>query len=511
MLNVFLYSLDATTLGVAIPAIVAELGGTTLESFWTTIAYILVVLVTQPLYAAVSGVAGRKIPLYFASALFFIGSLVFALAQNMPQVIAGRALQGLGGSGLDVLSEITVTDMTTLKERPLYLGLMALPTVVGSILGPSLGGVFSSYATWRWIGWFNLPILAVSFTLMLFFLRLRPLDKSDSSRSRRIDWIGMLLFVAGSTLFSLPVSWAGSLYAWSSWPTILLLILGASLLCVFASYERNPENPILPYRLFHSWTATLALVGAFLHGASLFASLQWLPLLFQAVLFESTLQSAITLIPTSIASVVFAVAGVTLVGILGKGYRWSISISWAMVAAGSGLIIMLDENSTAAVRGSVPLLWGAGVGLLLRLLFLPNQASVQHIDDTGLAIGALLTFRLFGGLLGIATCSSIFSSLFTSSIKTVSPLPDPLTPLTNPNEAIRLIPMLRSLNLSDEVSIELKRAYLAPIRGIFYFLTASGSLGFLTSLFIQDLDMQKTEMSEQHFEMPSPSATSVEV
>ncbi|KAI0096723.1 major facilitator superfamily domain-containing protein [Nemania sp. FL0031] len=505
MLNVFLYSLDATTLGVAIPAIVAELGGTTLESFWTTIAYILVVLVTQPLYAALSAVAGRKIPLYFASALFFLGSLVFALAHDMSQVIAGRVMQGLGGSGLDVLSEIIVTDMTTLKERPLYLGLMALPTVLGTILGPSLGGIFSTFTTWRWIGWFNLPILGVSSFLTLFFLRLRPLEKPLSSRYRSVDWVGILLFVGGSTLFALPVSWTGALYSWSSWPTILLLVLGFILLCTFAFYERWPENPILPYRLFRSKTASMTLLGAFFHGASLFSMLQWLPLLYQAVLFESVLQSAITLIPTSAASVVFAVAGVTLVGVVGKGYRWSITLSWAMATAGTGLLLILDENSSVALRTSIPLLWGAGIGLLLRLLFLPNQASVPRADDTGLAIGALLTFRLFGGLLGIAACSSIFSSLFSSSISAIDIIPDSLLPIRDPETAIRLIPMLRNLNLPEDIAIEIKRAYLAPIRVIFYFLTGAGGLGLLTSLFIKDLDLQRTEMSEQQFETKGAS------
>ncbi|KAH9901926.1 major facilitator superfamily domain-containing protein [Xylariomycetidae sp. FL2044] len=504
LLNIFLFSLNATTLGVAMPAIVADLGGSTLESFWTSNAYILAVLVTQPLYATISGIMGRKMPLYSASVLFFIGSLVFALAQNMAQLIAGRVIQGLGGSGLDLLAEIIVTDMTTLKERPLYLGLVAVPTALGTVLGPSLGGIFSSYVSWRWIGWFNLPVVGASSVLVWFFLRLRPLEKSQSSWARRFDWLGICLFAAGSTLFALPVSWAGTLFSWGSWPTILALILGAALVAAFAVYERWPDHPIMPYRLFHSRTATMTLVGAFFHGMSMFSLLQWLPLIYQGVLFKSIIQAAVVLIPTCAAFVVFAIAGVVAVGIVGKGYRWSISLSWALTTAGTGLLVLIDEKSSTALIYGAPLLWATGMGLLLRLLFLPNQASVQRVDGTGLAIASLMTIRLIGALLGIAACATIFSSLFARSIAAVDNLPESLTVLRDPNEAIRLIPELRTLDLSEDLSedlsIAIRRAYLTPIRAILYFMIGVDGAGFLTSYFIKDVSLHKTEMSEQRFE-----------
>ncbi|KAF3004746.1 hypothetical protein E8E13_000096 [Curvularia kusanoi] len=139
LINLFLYALDATTLAVATPAIASDLDGTSLESFWASISYLLAVAMTQPLYATLSDVLGRKHCIDAAYAFFFAGSIVFALAENMGAVIAGRVLQGLGGGGLDVLSEIIVTDMTTLQESPMYLGLMAIPTALGSVLGPTIG------------------------------------------------------------------------------------------------------------------------------------------------------------------------------------------------------------------------------------------------------------------------------------------------------------------------------------------------------------------------------------
>ncbi|ORY70956.1 major facilitator superfamily domain-containing protein [Pseudomassariella vexata] len=500
MVNLFLYALDATTLAVATPAIAAKLGGTSLESFWASISYLLAVVATQPMYAALSDIFGRKPPLYVALLLFFAGSLVFALATNMGSVIAGRTLQGLGGGGLDVLSEIIVTDMTTLQERPLYLGLMAIPTAIGSVLGPTVGGLFSSLVTWRWLGWVNLPLLGISFTLTIFFLQLRPLKTSLSHKLGRLDWTGMSLFTIGSVLFVLPLSWADNLYAWESYRTILPLLLGTAILATFAVYERRPTAPIMLYRIFQSKTASATFIGVFFHGMSLYSLLQWLPLMYQAVMAQTVLQSAVTLLPTSFISVIGAVIGISVVGMANIGYRWSIRLSWILTTAGTGILVLLDAHSSTTFRTGPPVIWGAGIGLLLRLLVLPVQASVLHVDETGLAIGILLTFRLVGGLVGLAVCSIIFSSVFSRDIAALGMLPDSLLPLRDPNTAIAFIPTLRTLKLPEDTLLSIRQAYLTAIQPIYYAMTGFSGLCLLSSFFAKDLSMRKTEMGQQQFE-----------
>lgn len=192
-LLVLIVSLDAIVLSVAIPVIAEQQHATTLQSFWASIAYLLGVAVTQPLFASVSDVIGRKGPLYFSIILFGVGSIVFAVAKDVTTLIAGRAIQGLGGGGLDVLQEMIVVDMTTLKERPLYLALMAIPTATGSIVGPVVGALLSEYVSWRWIGWINLPFLGVASVLAFIFLRLRPIDSDFASKMRSLDWLAMFL------------------------------------------------------------------------------------------------------------------------------------------------------------------------------------------------------------------------------------------------------------------------------------------------------------------------------
>ena len=433
--------------------------------------------------------------------LFAVGSLTFALAHNMGTIIAGRVLQGLGGGGLDVLAEIILADMTTLQERSFYLGLMALPIAFGNILGPSISAILTTFVSWRWIGWLNLPLLGVASPLVVLCLRLRSmeLDNSLVTSLKRLDWIGMNLSVVGITIFVIPLSWAGALYPWASWRTILPMLLGVAILIVFVIYEAYPAAPIVPHRLFRSRTANMTMVGGFVHGMTLFSILQYLPLFYQALELETIIGSAVSLLPTSITSVVIAAGSMILISVVRGGYRWVIRSAWIVLTLGTGLLALLDLNSSSSKRFGLPVLWGVGVALL-RLLLLPMQASVQNVDDTGLAIAQLLTVRLFGGLFGLAIASTIFNTTFSSSIASVGELSGPLTPLRDTSQAIAFIPELRKADVPTSILDPVLRVYLKSFRSIYYTLTGFGALGIISSLFTQDLELQRTDLGQQRFE-----------
>ena len=433
--------------------------------------------------------------------LFAVGSLVFALAQNMGIIILGRVLQGLGGGGLDVLAEIILADMTTLQERSFYLGLMALPISVGNILGPSISALFSTFVSWRWIGWVNLPLLGFACPLVVFFLRLRSvqLDASLTASLKRLDGIGMILSVIGITIFVLPLSWAGSLYPWDSWRTLLPMLLGVVVLVIFAIYEAYPAAPIVPHRLFRSKTANMTIAGGFAHGMIMFSILQYLPLFYQALELETVIGSAVSLLPTSVTSVAVAAGSMMAVAVVGGGYRWVIRAAWTVLTLGTGLLALLGQESSSPMRFGLPILWGVGVALL-RLLLLPMQSSVENVDDTSLAIGQLLTFRLFGGLVGLAVASTIFSTVFSASISSIGKLTGPLTPLNNADDAIAFIAELRKLDVSPDILELVLKVYLKSFRIIFYTMTGLGALGLITSLFTDDLELSRTDLGRQRFE-----------
>lgn len=448
-----------------------------------------------------SDVFGRKTPLFVSIVLFALGSLVFALGKDMSTIIAGRVLQGLGGGGIDVLAEIVLTDMTTLEERSNWLGIMAIPISVGNILGPSIGAIFTTYVSWRWLGWINLPVLGAATPALLFSLKLKPIVREQSLMTtlKGLDWVGMALWAIGVTVFVLPLSWAGSLYSWRSWRTLLPMLLGLAILAVFAVHEKYPKSPLAPHRLFNSITFNMTLMGGFVHGMIMFSILLYLPLFFQAVNLQTVIESAVTLLPTSVTSVFVAAASMVLISVVGGGYRWVIRSSWVLLTLGAGLLALLGPDSDAHIRQGLPIIWGAGVALL-RLLLLPSQASVKDVDDTGLAIAQLLTARLFGGLVGLSIRSTIFNTVFAAGIASVSRPAGPLAMLDDANNAVAFIPELHRLDVATEVLSAVVDVYLKSFRAVFYTMTGLGGLGLGISFFIKDLDLKRNDVGRQQFE-----------
>ncbi|SMQ54919.1 unnamed protein product [Zymoseptoria tritici ST99CH_3D7] len=496
----FVFQFDATALGVALPTIAKALNGSTTLSLFASISYLLCVVVTTPIWTSTSDVLGRKPLLLVASAFFFAGSVVFAVAQDMPTLIVGRVLQGLGGGGINVLVETIVADMTTLKERSFWLGMMGIPIATGNVLGTPLGGVLA-IADWRWLGWINLPFICIGFPLVMFFLRLRSVSKGDVLwlRARSLDWIGMLLSSGGITAVILAISCAGEIYAWNAWQTLLPLLLGVSVLILFVAYEKLPACPIVPHRIYRPRTAWVTLAGGFIQGMAMFSILQFLPLFYQSAALLSVLDMVVYFLPSAFAGIILSVASMLLVGPVGIGYRWFIWALWAIATLGTGMLALLGPGSSTGMLIGIPIVWSAGV-TALRLLMLPLQASVKNIDDTNLAIGQLLTLRLLGGVFGQAIASSAFGTSFAASIRRLTELTGPLAPLNDSRNAIAFIPELRKLKATQDALFSVLAAYTDAFHMVIYIMTGLAGLGLLISLLTEELEMQKEELGSQRFE-----------
>lgn len=420
----------------------------------------------------------------------------------MPVLITGRILQGLGGGGLDVLSEIILADITSLKERPLYLGLYALPMAGGGVCGPIIGAAFSEFVDWRWIGWVNLPIIVVGVVLTFFFLHLRPIDSAFRSNLQRLDWIGMLLFTIGAITFALPLSWAGSMYPWSSWRTILPLIIGALVLVIFGIYESKPAAPVLPYRIFRNTTAVVALIGAAVHGAVLYSMILYLPLFFQAVMLETPFRSAVSVLPTSACTIGFSIVGVLAVEVV-RRYRWGVIANSLLMTSGVGLWALWQNSSSRALLYGLQVIAAVGVGTLFTILTIPMTASVQNVDDMGIAAGILVSFRLFGALIGLAICSTVFNSVFGQHIAAIGTLPPSVEKLKDVREAVGFIPTLRLMDLQPRILEQIIEAYRVSIMAVFLTLAGIGAAGFIASLFMKELTIEREDLGRQQFEKSS--------
>ncbi|KAI1866591.1 hypothetical protein JX265_007892 [Neoarthrinium moseri] len=501
-------SWDATSLAIALPVIAEQLHGTTLESFWASISFILGVALTQPIYVSLSDVLGRKPPLYSSAVLFAIGAIVFALANDMPALIAGRLIQGLGGGGLYVLQDIILADITSLKERPLYLGLISLAMAMGTILGPIIGAVFSSF-NWRWIGWINLPIIGLGLLTFVFFLHLRAISQPLAARLRRLDLAGMALFGLGATATALPISWAGALYSWSSWRTIVPLTIGLVVLVLFGVFERRvPAEPILPFRVLSNITASTSLITGFMHGSILYTALLYIPLYFQAILLETPLEAAKSTLPICCLTVAFSFIAPVIIE-LTRRYRVLLWVGWVIMTLFLGLWCLVGPSTPRVEVYVFQAFLGVGLGTVFTGSQVPMQASVSHVDDTGLAVGTLIVVRLFGALIGLSISSTIFSSVFSKSIAALGRLPEPVKKLEDSTEAINFIPLLRLVDIPDKSSII--EAYRQPFQAIWIMMTCFSGVGLMACLFIREHTLEKEEVGRQGFARePSQGGTIIQ-
>lgn len=472
-----------------------DLGGTSLESFWAGIAFLLTSALFQPVCTSCSDIFGRKPILYICIGIFGVGSIVFGIARSMKVLILGRTIQGIGGGGLEALCEIILTDITTLKERALWIGMLGFVWAAGSVMGPLVGGAFSEYATWRWIAWINLPLLGVAVVLIPPFLTLRPIKLSMKEKIRQIDWIGIPLFIAALTSFALGITWGGVLFPWTSWRTLLPLILGVVMLLAFVAYESQPVEPMIPYRIFTNKNGVIAIFGAFLHGIIIFGVVFYLPIYFEGVIGDRPLRGAVEAFPLSFTVTPFAIIAAFGIDYV-RRYCWAVWTGWTLTTVGMGLMSLIALGSSQASRSGLQIVAGIGLGSLFPALSIPMQAAV-NVDDNGLAIGTFVFARQLGAIIGLAMGSAIFTNLFKQALP--AHLPDQLSQLRDGNSAVGFISELRTFGLDLAELTPVLRAYSDGLRGVWYAMTAIAGVALLASLFMTDMSLENESTGKQAF------------
>lgn len=240
---------------------------------------------------------GRKPALYASVILFGVGSVVFTTAKDMNIVVAGRLIKGLGAGGLDVLQSIILCDITTMKERPRWLGVMSMVNAVRAVIEPFIGGVFAQHIGWSWLGWINLVVVGITGVLTFFFLHLTPIEGNLMENILKLDWYGFALFTIIGTTIALPLSWATTLYPRGSWQTLVPLLTGLLLLIPFGFIERGSAASMIPYQAAKNISIIAGCMGGFVYGSLLNSILLYLPLVYQAVYLETPLEAAKSTLP----------------------------------------------------------------------------------------------------------------------------------------------------------------------------------------------------------------------
>ena len=405
LVAMLLASLDQTILSTALPTIVGELDGVN-HMLWVTTAYLVAATIMMPIYGKLGDLVGRKGLFVGALIAFLVGSVIGGLAPDMTWLIIGRAVQGLGGGGLMILSQAIIADVVPVRERSKYMGVMGGVFGISSIAGPLLGGWFTESIGWRWAFWINIPLGVIAVILAVAFLRL------PSRRvAIRFDVWGTVTMAVAVTAVILVASWGGTEYEWGSTTMNVLIAIAVGFSILFVLAERRAAEPIIPLSLFRSRNFVLATsVGLFI-GVAMFGALAYLPTYLQIVTGTNATVSGLMMIPMVLGLMISAITTGQLASRTGR-YRWMPIASMIVVGTALALMSTLTVDTPVIVLMAYLFVLGAGIGLAMQILILVVQNSFPD-SQVGTATAANNFFREIGASLGGAVVGALFTSRLT--------------------------------------------------------------------------------------------------
>jgi len=450
MSGVLLAALDQTIVATALPTIVGDLGGLAHLS-WVVTAYLLASTTSTPLYGKISDLYGRKTVFQAAIVIFLVGSALSGLAQSMGQLIAFRAVQGLGAGGLMALAIAIIGDVVSPRERGRYQGYIGAVFAVASVAGPLLGGFLVDHLTWRWAFYVNLPVGVAALLVTSVALDL-PFRRTGHS----VDYLGAALLVAGVTCVLLVTVWGGDRYGWGS-PTLLgLAAMGVLLLGAFAVQEQRASEPVLPPRLFRDPVFRVATATLFLIGVAMFGAIVFLPLFLQVVVGASATSSGLLLLPLMAGIVASSVVVGRVISRTGR-YRWYPVAGTALMTVAMGLLATMNADTSRTTASWYVALLGVGLGTVMPVMILAVQNAADQ-RDLGTATSAATFSRSMGGSFGVA----LFGAILASRLAHQLPGVDPEALQASPSQ-LRALPPAAHQAVVEAVAHSLHVVFLAAI------------------------------------------------
>ncbi|PVI08234.1 MFS general substrate transporter [Periconia macrospinosa] len=512
---VLMSALDATSLSVALPVMAKALGGSAIEAFWSGTSFLLTSTVFQPVLGSFSHIFGRKPLIYVSLGFFLAGTIAAALANNFTVVLVGRSIQGVGGGGIIALTEIVVTDMVPLRERGKWFSIFSAMWSVGTVVGPLLGGGFSENVSWRWIFWINLPFLGIGGVLIAIFLHLNYQTSSFLAKLRRVDWVGMVLFLASTTGFLIPITWGGVQYPWDSWRTLVpLIVCGVGMIAFVIHQEYIAPEPLIRTSVFKNRTAAITYFVTVVHGIILWSILYYLPLYFEAVKGMTPILTGVALFPWTFTVAPAAgvsayvsqlqntehkflrVKQITGVFIAKTGnYRWAVWVGWFFTTFGTGLLIYLEPDTTTVAWVFLNLVGGVGTGMLFPAMGISVQASASS-QDQAYATNIFSFLRAFGQTVGVAIGGVTFQNQMKRKMLTYPLLADMAGEYSK--DAAGLVQIIKAMP-EGEMKLQLRESYTDALRYIWIVMTAFAGVALIASAFTKHYSLNTALATDQGF------------
>jgi EmrB/QacA subfamily drug resistance transporter len=404
MLALFMAAMETTVVSTAMPTVIREMGGLSLYA-WVFTAYMLASTVMVPLYGKLSDIYGRKPVMLFGIVLFLVGSMASGQARTMHQLIAFRALQGLGAGAMQPMAITVVGDIFNLEERSRMQGVFGAVWGVAGLIGPFLGGVIVHALSWRWIFYINVPFGIASAVILVFSLH-----ENIAKKPHTLDIGGALVLTAA--IVSLLIGSQG-------WHGAILLPVAAALFVLFILIERRVREPILPIDLFMQRVIAVSSATSALAGAAMFSMITYVPLYVQGVLGGDPTDAGAAIGPMVVAwPIASAVAGRLLTKI---GFRPLIRIGLLLVALSSiALALLLRPGAPVWIARVVAIGFGTGLGLSQTASLIAVQSSVGF-EQRGVATSSTMFFRIIGSTLGVGALGAVLAATFRATAASVSP------------------------------------------------------------------------------------------
>ncbi|KAF2093703.1 MFS general substrate transporter [Rhizodiscina lignyota] len=483
-LSVFVAALDTTIISTALTTITNEFRSSA-GYIWVPSAFMVAAAAATPTWGKWSDIWGRRPVFLLATAVFFVGSLICALAKNMAMLIAGRAIQGVAAGGLITLTEIVISDLFSMRERAKYYGLIGTVWAFASGLGPVVGGALSEKVSWRWCFYINLPITGLTFAILLFFLDLQTPRTPLIEGLKAIDWLGSLSSAGGTVMILLGLQFGGVEHPWKSVIVICLVIFGGITFTLFIAIEwKVSRYPIMPVRLFKSISNAASLLACFFHGVVYVTAAYYLALYFQAVLGSSPILAGVWLLPYALALALGSVATGAYIDQTGC-YLDTLRVGFFLMTLGTGLFIDLPETRSWAKIIIYQILGGAGGGPGFQAPLLAFQAGVS-ISDRGTATNVFGFIRYLANAVGVSIGAIIVQNGVENRADTIrQSLGDAAEKILSGGSATANIPVIRTLPVAQQGVVH--HVFNQALRNVWILLTVLSAASFGLVFFIDHI------------------------